>query len=129
MNYKMMGRFLGQILFIEALLMIPALGISLFCGDPMAVRGFLVAIAVAAVIAAILHLSCKGAPTAFYAKEGFVCVAGSWVVLSLVGCLPFWLSGEIPHFVSGYFLKSSALPPRSPVSALWSMTTLPFTIT
>ena len=56
MNYKMMGRFLGQILFIEALLMIPALGISLFCGDSMAVRGFLVAIAVAAASAAVLYL-------------------------------------------------------------------------
>ena len=103
MNYKMMGRFLGQILFIEALLMIPALGISLFCGDPMAVRGFLVAIAVAAAVAAVLHLSCKGAPPAFYAKEGFVCVALSWIVLSLVGCLPFYVSREIPSYVDAFF--------------------------
>ena len=103
MNYKMMGRFLGQILSIEALLMIPALGISLFCGDPMAVRGFLVAIAVAVLFSAVLHVSCKGAPPAFYAKEGFVCVALSWIVLSLVGCLPFYVSLEIPHFVDAFF--------------------------
>ena len=41
MNYKMMGRFLSQILFIEGALMLPALAISLFCGETMAVRGFL----------------------------------------------------------------------------------------
>ena len=103
MNYKMMGRFLAQILFIEAALMLPAVGISLYCGDAMAVRGFLTAIAVAAAVAAVLYLFCKGSPSAFYAKEGFVCVAVSWIVLSLVGCLPFWISGEIPSFVDAFF--------------------------
>ena len=32
MNYKMMGRFLAQILFIEGVFMIPPLSISLYCG-------------------------------------------------------------------------------------------------
>lgn len=103
MNYKMMGRFLSQILFLEGALMLPALGISLYCGDSPAAKGFLIAIAVAIVLSVLLYRICRGAPSAFYAKEGFVCVAGSWVVLSLVGCLPFWLSGEIPHFVDAFF--------------------------
>ena len=103
MNYKMMGRFLGQILFIEALLMIPALGISLFCADAMAARGFVWSIVLAAAISVILYLLCKGAPNAFRAKEGFVCVALSWIIMSLVGCLPFYVSREIPHFVDAFF--------------------------
>ena len=103
MNYKMMGRFLSQILFLEGVLMLPALGISLYTGAAPAARGFLIAIAVAIVTAAILSRICRGAPSAFYAKEGFVCVAASWIVLSLVGCLPFWLSGEIPKFVDAFF--------------------------
>ena len=41
MNYKMMGRFLAQILAIEGVLMLPALCISLYCGDGGAVQGFL----------------------------------------------------------------------------------------
>ena len=40
MNYKMMGRFWAQILAIEGVFMVPALGISLYCGDAMAVKGF-----------------------------------------------------------------------------------------
>ena len=103
MNYKMMGRFLAQILFLEGVLMIPALGISLFCGDGPAVQGFLISVVLALAISAMLHRICRGAPSAFYAKEGFVCVAVSWIVLSLVGCLPFWLSREIPHFVDAFF--------------------------
>ena len=103
MNFKMMGRFLAQILFIEGLLMLPPLGISLYCGDSPAIRGFLVAIAVAFVVSAVLHLLCKGAPSAFYAKEGLVCVGLCWIVLSLVGCLPFYISREIPSYVDAFF--------------------------
>lgn len=103
MNYKMMGRFLAQILSLEGVLMLPAVGISLYCGETMAVKGFLIAIAVALATAAILFRICRGAPSAFYAKEGFICVAASWIVLSLVGCLPFCLSGEIPRFVDAFF--------------------------
>ena len=98
-----MGRFLSQILFIEGFFMIPALCISLYGGEAMAVRGFLVAIGACVLIAGVLHLLCKGAPSAFYAKEGFVCVALSWIVMSLVGCLPFCVSREIPSFVDAFF--------------------------
>ena len=103
MNYKMMGRFLAQILSLEAFFMLPALCISLSGGDVPAIRGFLISIALALAVALVLYRICRGAPSAFYAKEGFVCVALSWIVLSLVGCLPFWLSREIPSFVDAFF--------------------------
>ena len=103
MNYKMMGRFLAQILSLEGILMLPALGISLYCGDQPAAQGFAAAIVIAMAVSAVLFRICRGAPSAFYAKEGFVCVALSWVVLSIVGCLPFCLSGEIPKFVDAFF--------------------------
>ena len=103
MNYKMMGRFLSLILFVEGIFMLPALGISLYCGDMLAVKGFCVSIAVAAGVAAVLHRICRGAPSAFYAREGLVCVGISWIVLSLVGCLPFYLSREIPSYVDSFF--------------------------
>ena len=103
MNYKMMGRFLSQILFLEGILMLPALGISLFCGNQAVVNGFLISVVISMAVSLVLFQICRGAPSAFYAKEGFVCVAASWIVLSLVGCLPFWLSGEIPKFVDAFF--------------------------
>ena len=39
----------------------------------------------------------------FYAREGFLTVALSWVILSVFGALPFYLSGEIPSFVDALF--------------------------
>lgn len=41
--------------------------------------------------------------TIFYMKEGCVATALSWIVLSLAGCLPFFLSGAIPHFPDALF--------------------------
>lgn len=103
MNYKMIGRFLAQILFIEALFMIPALIISLCCGETAVVGSFLITLAVIVALAGILALLCRGAASAFRAREGMVCVGISWIVLSLVGCLPFYLSREIPRYIDAFF--------------------------
>ena len=103
MNYKMMGRFIAQILTIEGIFMIPALILGLAFGELGAMWGFAYTIAAIFLTVLVLHLICRGAPSAFYAKEGMVCVGVSWIVLSLYGCLPFWLSREIPVFVDAFF--------------------------
>ncbi len=103
MNYKMMGRFIGQILMVEAVFMIPAGIISLCYGEYNAMWSFWATIAISLLVSGVLHLVCKGAPSAFYAKEGLVCVGLSWIVLSLFGCLPFWFSREIPNYIDAFF--------------------------
>ena len=103
MNYKMMGRFMGSILMVEALFMIPAGCISLFYGEYSALWSFLAAAGITLAVSLVLRLVCKGAPSAFYAKEGLVCVGISWIVLSIFGCLPFWFSREIPLFIDAFF--------------------------
>ena len=103
MNYKMMGRFIAQILSIEGLFMVPALLISLFSGETGAARGFSYTLLLITVAASVLFLLCRKAPSAFYAKEGLVCVGFSWIVLSLVGSLPFYISREIPRYIDAFF--------------------------
>ena len=103
MNFKMIGRFLAQIIAIEAVFMLPALGISLGYGEINAVRGFLMALVISGLLAGFLFLTCRKAGKLFGAREGLVCVSFSWVVLSLLGCLPFWFSKEIPGFIDAFF--------------------------
>ena len=103
MNYKMIGRFLSQIVMLEAVFLLPALGISFFRGEDAAVRGFLYAMAVMVLVALVLYAFCRKAGKLFGAKEGFVCVSLSWIVLSLLGCLPFCFSGVIPSYVDALF--------------------------
>ena len=103
MNYKMMGRFIAQILLLEAVFMVPAMLISLYAGEASAVHAFLWTAIGLALLSGILRAACKGAKSNFYATDGMVCVALSWIVLSLTGCLPFVLSGAIPRFIDALF--------------------------
>ena len=103
MNYKMMGRFIAQILTIAAVFMLPALGISLYYREQEAIFGFLVTLGIFAVVIGLLQLTCRSAPSAFYAKEGLVCVGVSWIVLSLLSCFPFYFSREIPRYIDAFF--------------------------
>ncbi len=103
MNYRMMGRMIAFILLIEGCFMFPALLISLFCGDDRAVLGFAVSILLSFVLSGILYRNCRNRKKGFYARDGLVCVAMSWITLSILGCLPFVISGEIPDFVDALF--------------------------
>lgn len=88
---------------VEAVFMIPALLISIFHEESEAVFGFLTSMVITVVTSALLYLICRKAKKGFYAREGLVCVGASWVVMSLLGCLPFYFSGEIPSFVDALF--------------------------
>lgn len=103
MNFKMLGRFIGKILIMEAVFMIPALLISLFGGEWAAVRGFFWTMAITMALSALLLLLGRGSQNRFYAKEGLACVGLSWIFMSLLGCLPFFLSGAIPNFIDAFF--------------------------
>ena len=103
MNMKMMGKFLSQMVAIEAVFLIPALVISLCMGETAAVNGFLLTLGIMILTATVLFLSCRKADRLFGAREGLVCVGFSWIVLSLLGCLPFVFSGNIPRFIDAFF--------------------------
>lgn len=103
MNYRMMGKFISRILLVEAVFMVPALLISIFRDESESVFGFSTGIVITLVTALFLYLLCRKARKGFYAREGLVCVGASWIVMSLLGCLPFYFSGEIPRFVDALF--------------------------
>ncbi len=103
MNYKMMGRFVGRILMVEGVFMVPALLISLFEREFAAVRGFVWSLVIILAVAWLLIGICRGSKNKFYAKDGLACVAISWIIMSLLGCLPFCISGAIPRFIDAFF--------------------------
>ncbi|MCI9270005.1 MAG: TrkH family potassium uptake protein [Dorea sp.] len=103
MNYKMIGRFLAQILAVEGVFMIPAAVISFVNGEIQAFQAFLWTLLAISAAVIVLYLFSRGTKSRFYAKEGLVCVGISWIVLGLLGCLPFFLSGEIPGYLDALF--------------------------
>ena len=103
MNIRMIVRILAYILLVEAVLMLPALILSAVLADSGAVRGFLVAEAAAAAGAGVFLLLSRKAKNQFYAREGLVVVGFSWIVMGLVGALPFFVSGRIPSYINALF--------------------------
>lgn len=103
MNYRMVGKFIGLILMVESVFMVPALIISLCRGEQSSIMAFTVTIVLLWGLGMLLRLLCRNARKSFFAKEGLVCVGLSWLVMSLLGCLPFYLSGAIPNYVDALF--------------------------
>ena len=69
MNYKMMGRFIAQILAIEAVFMLPALILSLCFREYSVTYAYLYTLAAIMLAVMVLNLVCRGAPSAFYARK------------------------------------------------------------
>ena len=103
MNYKMIGRFLSAVLAIEAAFMIPAALIAVVTKEGSLALIFAGCIGLIAAVALVLYLVSRGAKARFFAREGLACVGLGWIFISLFGCLPFYLSGQIPHFIDALF--------------------------
>ena len=100
MNFKMLGKFLGTVLLIEAALLVFPLIVSLIYKEPIA--PFLITIAILLALS-LPTLLLKPKRQRIYAKEGFICTALSWILLSLFGALPFVISGSIPNYIDAFF--------------------------
>ena len=103
MNRRMVLYMVGSVIKIEAALMLLPLIVSLIYSETNTAVSFLISIALALVLGFAMTLAVKPGSKVIYAKEGFVTVALSWLFLSLVGSLPFVISGEIPSFIDAFF--------------------------
>ena len=102
MNRKMIFRTVGEITLLEsALLLIPMI-VSLIYGESCWLS-FLISSAIALVIGLPLTIAFSKVNSAIYAKEGFITVSFAWILLSLIGALPFTISGEIPNYINALF--------------------------
>lgn len=73
-----------------------------FCYGEYNVTAYLVPVAILCAIGVPCSFI-KPRETSIYAKEGFVIVAFCWIILSLVGALPFVISGAIPNYIDAVF--------------------------
>ncbi len=98
-----MIRVHAWILAIETVFMVPALLIAVWHRDMPSVRGFGWSMVIAAVSALAMAYLTRNAKRRFFAREGLVCTGMAWIVLSLVGALPFFISGRVPNYVDALF--------------------------
>lgn len=101
MNYSMLIYILGSVLKIEGIFMALPTAIALICRE----KSFAAFLGTMLFCLAVGIVSTwkRPADTVFYSKEGFLAVSLSWILLSLTGCIPFVVSGDIPSFTDALF--------------------------
>lgn len=101
MNIRMIFSSLGNVLCIEAALMIPSLLVSVIYGEND-VYAFMISILIVLAAGFLLRLLQPG-DSEMYARDGFAIVALSWLFVSVFGALPFLISGAIPAPIDALF--------------------------
>lgn len=100
MNKKMITYLLGRMLGVEAaILLIPALVAGIY-GE--SIYPFLIT-AAALMVLAILMSRKKPENTTIYGKEGFAIIACAWILWSVFGAIPFYISNAIPNYIDAVF--------------------------
>lgn len=102
MNYRMIAYLLGYVLLlIGAFLLLPVI-VALIYGDGGLFALLQTALVCAALGGLMMLLKPKKDRT-MHARDGFVMVSASWILISLLGALPFYLNGAIPSYLDAVF--------------------------
>lgn len=103
MNFRMIIYTTSKVLIALAVLMCAPLVCSLCYGEWVQVGAFALVASITAVVGVLLSVFIKPKTQIFFAKEGLVIVSLAWIVISVIGALPFVISGDIPSYVDALF--------------------------
>ena len=101
------ARIESVLLLLLAASMIPSLLIAIFENEANSMYAFGIMILICFIIGIIIRLKTKLSRYNLKNRDGFLIVSLSWILISFLGALPFWLSGSIPHFVDALFESCS----------------------
>lgn len=103
MNRRMIINAVGLVLRVEAaLLLLPAI-VGVIYGERQTWLAFLISAAISLVLGLLPKYFLKPRTHVIYAKEGFIIVAFTWIMLSLVGAVPLVLSGAVTSYADAFF--------------------------
>ena len=108
MNLKITCNYLGKILLLVAAIMLPSLAVALIYSEWSSAASFGATMAIMAALGFVCT-RVKAEKNDIYAREGFIIVALSWVVVSMLGALPFVFSNSIPSYIDALYETVSGL--------------------
>ncbi len=122
MNKRIVFYTVGRILQIESLLMLLPTAVGIIYGESSWIW-LAVSAAIAGLVGFCMMFCFKNCDRTVFSREGFAIVALSWILMSAIGALPFFLSGEIPNYISAFFETVSGFTTTG-ASILTDVTTL-----
>lgn len=102
MNYRMVSYTMGKILNVVGLFMLLPVIVGFIYKETHVISTFGIPMFIT-LAAGILMTLKPPKDKSVFSMEGFVSVAASWVMMSIIGALPFVISGEIPKFADALF--------------------------
>ncbi len=108
-NFKGIIRTISAIVVIFGLSMIVPALISLYYGEIKTTYAFLITLAVALPIAIALHRFTPEPNKKLGIRDGYFIVSITWIVFSLIGAVPFLLSGTFESVADAFFETASGL--------------------
>lgn len=126
MNISMVFYLLGRVLLFEGALLGLPTAVSLYYQEYFATNAFLITI-VLCVLLGLLFSYKKPKSNIFYLREGFVITALSWIVISILGALPFLFTNVISNPIDAFFETVSGFTTTG-ASILSDVETLPKSI-
>ncbi len=107
MNFAMIFYILGWILNFNAIFLVLPL-VTAWIYQEQAWISFAASIVIS-LTAGLCIIHRKPRKKTLYAKEGFIIVAVTWIVLSIFWSFPYMMTGAIPSFVDAVFESASGL--------------------
>ncbi len=103
MDYRKIGKILGKIMILEAILMVAPLVVSFVYKETLLHSiAFIIPIVILTAIGFLLQIP-KPKRNSLYQKEGFAVTALVWVIMTLFGAIPFVINGDIPNYADACF--------------------------
>ncbi|MDR1134687.1 MAG: TrkH family potassium uptake protein [Clostridiales Family XIII bacterium] len=106
-KFQIIVKITGVIIVIIAIAMIPAMLVSLWYREGAAAKAFAAAIAPMVLVGALLIFITKPLTDSLRMREGVLIVTQCWVMASILGALPYIISGAAPNFIDALFESAS----------------------
>ncbi len=118
MNFRLINSILSRVIMLQGVLLLPSCLVGILYKEWGDALTYLIVSFVCFIVGFLMYLT-KPKSSTFYAKEGFVAVSLSWIIMSLIGAMPLYFTSDIPSFtdalfeiISGFTTTGSSILPN-----------------
>lgn len=111
-NFNSVIRMMGLLLLVLGICMLPSIAVALIYHEMHEFLAFLCTIIPCFVLGFILIKVFRPSLIKLKNRDGFLIVTLCWLVASVIGALPFTISGAIPDYVDAFLKPVQVFPPQ-----------------
>ncbi len=102
LNFKIIYKIIGTLLYIEAAMMSICMGMALYLKDDDSLA-FITSVILTVLGGILFRYMGRNSENSLGRREAYLLVTLTWIIFSFYGALPFIISGYITNFTDAYF--------------------------